>query len=471
MNNIHSNSLLSLLTSKFSAKFRLLVMVLFVFLTPMFSFGQSPQAFDSNGTFIVPAGVTSITVQAWGAGGSGGGSSNAGFLSARGGGGGGGGAYATATFAVIPGGSLPVVVGTGGTGVSGDSGTSGSFSTITGYTGIIYAAGGSGGVANKSGGEPAGGSGGTVATSKGTPIAGGNGVDGDSGAFIRSGAGGAGANSGGAGGSSVTSGTSDGKLGLQPGGGGSGSRTSGSGGYQTGGNGGNGKVIISWVCPTYAFTAAASATAICGSGSSTVKLTSTSLPAGTYTVTYNTTNPGSSGNTATMVFSGTTGTFSTNILSATSTITVTNLSSGTAPSICSSVISSNNTASIVVNPVSVGGAVASAQTICSGTSPAALTLSGQTGTVVKWQRATDVGFTAGLADIVSTATTLPSATIGNLTTNTYFRAVLQSGICSVANSSPVLITVMPIVKITLGENPIIAQGTTSANLPYTLNNG
>src|SRR6185503_18295808 len=44
---------------------------------------------------------------------------------------------------------------------------------------------------------------------------------------------------------------------------------------------------------------------------------------------------------------------------------------------------------ITVNPLTVGGNVASAQTICSGSTPANLTLSGQTGSVVKWQRSSD----------------------------------------------------------------------------------
>ncbi|WP_310586643.1 choice-of-anchor Q domain-containing protein, partial [Runella limosa] len=103
------------------------------------------------------------------------------------------------------------------------------------------------------------------------------------------------------------------------------------------------------------------------------------------------------------------------------------------------------TGSVTVNPVSVGGTVSSAQTICSGTSPADLSLSGQTGNVVKWQKSSDANF-SNAVDIASTATltTLPSALIGNLTANTYFRAVVQSGVCSEAVSSSVLITVNPV---------------------------
>ncbi|WP_218248631.1 T9SS type A sorting domain-containing protein [Kaistella faecalis] len=101
------------------------------------------------------------------------------------------------------------------------------------------------------------------------------------------------------------------------------------------------------------------------------------------------------------------------------------------------------TGTIMVTVPSVGGTVASAQTICSGNAPADLILSGHTGSVVKWQKSADAAFT-GSVDIAYTSTTLTGALIGNLTANTYFRAVVQNGSCSVAYSAPVLITVNPL---------------------------
>lgn len=86
---------------------------------------SAQSVFTTSGTFVVPAGVTSISVQLVGAGGSGGG---------NGGGGGGGGAFAAATLAVTPGASIPVVVGEGGSGVA----------TILGGLGILAGAGGNG---------------------------------------------------------------------------------------------------------------------------------------------------------------------------------------------------------------------------------------------------------------------------------------------------------------------------------------
>ncbi|WP_297333239.1 T9SS sorting signal type C domain-containing protein [Flavobacterium sp.] len=103
----------------------------------------------------------------------------------------------------------------------------------------------------------------------------------------------------------------------------------------------------------------------------------------------------------------------------------------------------NYKAYFTVDAQTVGGTVSSAQTICTGTAPANLTLAGHTGSVVKWQRSTSADFTSGVTDIANTSTTLTSAQIGSLTQTTYFRAVVKSGVCSEQNSSSVAITVNP----------------------------
>ncbi|AXE18440.1 hypothetical protein DR864_12095 [Runella rosea] len=124
---------------------------------------------------------------------------------------------------------------------------------------------------------------------------------------------------------------------------------------------------------------------------------------------------------------------------------------------------------VTVNPASVGGTVGAAQTICAGTSPADLTLTGNAGNVVKWQKSTDLAFTSP-TDIAGTSTTLTGATIGNLTANTYFRAVVKNGVCDEVNSEAVLITVnqqeinlqggSPLTNIPDGDNtPTAAKGT------------
>lgn len=102
--------------------------------------------------------------------------------------------------------------------------------------------------------------------------------------------------------------------------------------------------------------------------------------------------------------------------------------------------SASDTKNVVVTTPSVGGTVSSDQTICSGSSPSDLTLSGQTGNVVRWEKSSNASFTSPLT-ISNTTTTLTGAAIGPLTQTTYFRAVVQNGVCSTANSSAATITV------------------------------
>jgi len=136
---------------------------------------------------------------------------------------------------------------------------------------------------------------------------------------------------------------------------------------------------------------------------------------------------------------------------------------------CSSIL--NLSVTLSVNPITIGGTVASDQTICSGSSPADLTLTGSTGTVLKWQKSSDIGFTSP-TDIAATTTTLLGTTIGNLSADTYFRAVVQSGSCAAVPSNPVLISVIPAPTATaLPINQTICSGTApSITLTSTLIN-
>ncbi len=122
----------------------------------------------------------------------------------------------------------------------------------------------------------------------------------------------------------------------------------------------------------------------------------------------------------------------------------------------------NATGTIIVDPASVGGSVAAAQTICYGTEPADITVTGYTGSVIKWQSASDAAFTTPI-DILFTSDTLDGLTIGALTADTYFRAVVQSGTCASANSVAVLITVDALsVGGTVSADQTICSGTQPA---------
>lgn len=441
---------------------RLKLSLLLVFIiTYSWSQSGSTKTFIGNGTFSVPAGVTSINVQAWGGGGSGGGASGAPLLLGRGAAGGGGGAYASNTILVTPGATLSVVVASQTAGNTA-AGVSGGNSTITGFESSILAAGGSGGAGNNTGGSPAGGTGGSIAASAGSvKFAGVTGGNGNSwnllGILLSSGAGGSGAGSGGAGGAPVSGlilSNAPGNTGSAPGGAGSGAINSASGTSQIGGAGAAGRVIISYSCANFSLTST-NATSICASAGTTSSITltgsSASLPVGTYVVTYNRSSPSATGLTANLTVSTAgTGTFIATGLSTvgSSTITITKLTSES----CSSDITSNNTALVTISAATVGGTVSGGTTICSGAASGVLTLSGHSGSIVKWQSSVSP-FTIW-TDIANTTTTYTS---GILTETTQFRAVVQNGVfCAALNSTATEVTVTPRPTITISSdaNPI-----------------
>jgi len=217
--------------------------------------------FTASGTWTAPAGVTSVTVEAWGGGGGGGAATG---RPAQGGGGAGG-QYATATVAVTPGNIYNIVVGAGGTGGNAANGGTGGSSSFNATS--VVAAGGAGGglaAANNSGG--AAGTGSTAGGIGSIIYAGGSGAAGT--AACAGGAGGGGAGSGGAGGNAtgLTAG-----LGTAVGGGngGAGRSTRGSGNpgsvaggagsggcatkntNQIGGAGAGGRIDITYFAPPF----------------------------------------------------------------------------------------------------------------------------------------------------------------------------------------------------------------------------
>ena len=204
------------------------------------SWGQTTETktYTTSGTFTVPYGVTSITVECWGGGGGGASTAEPGFLSAPNyGNGGGGGAYASSI--------IPTVYGNVYSFTIGDGGGAKSNGTATSFGGLVVASGGSG--------ADYGGAGGSLASSKGDiKVAGGDGgVPGGS----LSGAGGNAGNysialSSGAGGLGVGTST-NGNNGKDYGGGGSGSASARGWGdnNKTGGAGANGYVVVTYTLP------------------------------------------------------------------------------------------------------------------------------------------------------------------------------------------------------------------------------
>ncbi len=210
---------------------------------------QTSITYSASSTFAVPAGVTSVTVEAWGGGGGG-----ATRTSNGGGGGGGGGAYSRGEVAVLPGSNCTVNVGTGGAAntAGGDS-----WFALGSTTGVL-ARGGSGGTQNSATGA----SGGSAAIGIGSPLYdGGNGANGVAYSYGGGGGSSAGTNAAGNNATSATGATApagggnggngrsgsqgNGSAGSVPGGGGGGAlRTSN--GTRTGGAGAAGRMVVSY---------------------------------------------------------------------------------------------------------------------------------------------------------------------------------------------------------------------------------
>ena len=122
---------------------------------------------------------------------------------------------------------------------------------------------------------------------------------------------------------------------------------------------------------------------------------------------------------------------------------------------------------ITVVAASVGGTVSSSATVCSGSNSGTLNLTGQTGSVVRWESSTNNW--GATATISNTGT---SQSYSNITTTTKYRAVLKSGVCSEATSSEVTITVDPASDGgTLSSSATICAGTNSGTLTLASNVG
>ena len=111
---------------------------------------------------------------------------------------------------------------------------------------------------------------------------------------------------------------------------------------------------------------------------------------------------------------------------------------------------------------SVGGSISGSATVCSGTNSTILTLSGETGSITKWQSSLTSNFSS-VTDIASTTT---SITATNLTATTYYRAIVTLGSCTAVNSSVATVTVNPLPTVSVNVIPDVNTSATSFSIPY-----
>lgn len=134
---------------------------------------------------------------------------------------------------------------------------------------------------------------------------------------------------------------------------------------------------------------------------------------------------------------------------------------------CSSVYSSN--ATVNVAPVSVGGAINPAVTnVCAPTNSGTLTLSGHTGSVVRWEFSTDGGVTW-----TNIANTTATQNFTNLTISRLYRARIQSGACSFTYSATaaVNVTAASVGGSIAPASSTVCSGTNSGTLTLSGNTG
>jgi hypothetical protein len=423
--------------------------------------GQS-RTYTSNGTFLVPAGVTAVNVQCWGAGGAGSTATNVG-------GGGGGGAFASGLVPVLPGSTYNIVIGNRGS--SGINGGNTSFNSTS-----VVAAGGTSAGTNMA----AAGAGGSVASSIGTiRYAGGNGASG-TGSVAGGGGGGAGSTgtgnnastyirgaaktvNGGAGGNGKRLTRGNGSNGANYGGGGGGAY--GNGTSATGGLGARGLAIISWACPVYSLSSVSVPLTVCRGSAAriTVSASATNLPVGTYTVTYNLSAPNTVTNrTVTMTVStagsGAFNTINLNTAGAT-TITITKLTSGATGRNCSSVISSNNTAVISMNnALAVITTQPASQAVCVGSS-VTLSVTATDASRYQWRKN---GVT--ISGAISSTYTIPAYCSCDAGT---YSVVVANSCGNRASANAYISTKASLPSVTASAAPLVVCAGTPVNLNAT----
>ncbi|MFN3916348.1 MAG: gliding motility-associated C-terminal domain-containing protein [Flavobacteriales bacterium] len=127
---------------------------------------------------------------------------------------------------------------------------------------------------------------------------------------------------------------------------------------------------------------------------------------------------------------------------------------------------------ITVNQQSVGGSVSSNATVCAGNNFGVLSLFGSTGSVVQWESSTDFGNTWN-----PIANSTFNETYSNLTDTTWYRVIVQNGICGADTSSIAFINLYPqpiasftVDTVCFGQPSVFVNNSTTSSGFISLNN-
>ena len=119
----------------------------------------------------------------------------------------------------------------------------------------------------------------------------------------------------------------------------------------------------------------------------------------------------------------------------------------------------SDVATISVSTASVGGVIAGSTTVCKDVNSGSLSLSGYTGSILRWESSID-----GFASSTAIASEGETITYQNLSKTTAFRAVVKSGVCGEAYSDVATISVSELKGGTLAGEQTVCRGDNAGEL-------
>ena len=123
---------------------------------------------------------------------------------------------------------------------------------------------------------------------------------------------------------------------------------------------------------------------------------------------------------------------------------------------------------LTVSPIANSGTISNPASVCSGINSTALTLSGNSATVLRWESSID-NFATAATSINNTTTNLLAT---NLSATTYYRTVTSNGICTSIITPIVTIFVNPnAISGTISNNTSVCPGINSTTISLTGNTG